>query len=394
VPPAVRGAKGHRVGQRVAVDVHRHRDVLGLDRAGEGPSSALPIGRALRVPGAVRAAPDLQVGPGRPRRLGEGVEAKAIAERLLGLAERLASADVRLLRRAPFVLALPADVGHAAAHQHSGRQKTRHRAQPCLFHGAPFAFRGASFVFQGASFAFGGIAPLSCSYCHTHARGWRGPAPGTSRGLRDGRPLRNLRRQGNPRVENRRVRGTTRTSCCGHWSPKRSGSSWVVLSRGCKTNGMGCPKDVEAATQGLSKPTRAVFRQLLRRDPAERYTSALALQEDVSNVLRERGGYRPQAGNCAGSGRTDARRTRRRIHSPCGWAGVSVAAGASEDSRPKGTSADMPSATYSRHSVLTLGAVRPRSSPSGRWGGTYHLERGGPSSSGSGVRRNFIPLGN
>jgi hypothetical protein len=51
------------------------------------------------------------------------------------------------------------------------------------------------------------------------------------------------------------------------------------------------PADVEAATQGLSEPTRAVFRRLLRRAPAERYPSALALQEDLSNVLRERGGY-------------------------------------------------------------------------------------------------------
>jgi len=51
------------------------------------------------------------------------------------------------------------------------------------------------------------------------------------------------------------------------------------------------PADVEAATQGLSEPTRAVFRKLLRRAPAERYPSALALQEDLSNVLRERGGY-------------------------------------------------------------------------------------------------------
>jgi len=49
--------------------------------------------------------------------------------------------------------------------------------------------------------------------------------------------------------------------------------------------------DVDTATRGLSEPTRAVFRKLLRREPAERYPSALALQEDLSNVLRERGGY-------------------------------------------------------------------------------------------------------
>ncbi|MFP2934064.1 serine/threonine protein kinase [Pyxidicoccus sp. 3LG] len=51
------------------------------------------------------------------------------------------------------------------------------------------------------------------------------------------------------------------------------------------------PADVDAATQGLSEPTRAIFRKLLRREPAERYASALELQEDLSNVLRERGGY-------------------------------------------------------------------------------------------------------
>jgi serine/threonine protein kinase len=49
--------------------------------------------------------------------------------------------------------------------------------------------------------------------------------------------------------------------------------------------------DVDAVTQGLSEPTRAVLRRLLRRDPAARYPSALALQEDLSTVLRERGGY-------------------------------------------------------------------------------------------------------
>jgi serine/threonine protein kinase len=51
------------------------------------------------------------------------------------------------------------------------------------------------------------------------------------------------------------------------------------------------PADVDAATHGLSEPTRAVFRKLLRRAPAERYPSALALQEDLSSVLRQRGGY-------------------------------------------------------------------------------------------------------
>ncbi|MBZ4413731.1 serine/threonine-protein kinase [Myxococcus faecalis] len=51
------------------------------------------------------------------------------------------------------------------------------------------------------------------------------------------------------------------------------------------------PADVDAATKGLSESTRAVFRKLLGRDPAERYPSALELQEGLSNVLRERGGY-------------------------------------------------------------------------------------------------------
>jgi len=203
VPPAVRGAKGHRVGQRVAVDVHRHRHVLGLDRAGEGPCVALPIRRSLRVPDAARAAPELQIGPGRPGRLAEGVEAKAIAERLRGLAERLAPADVRRLRRYPFAVALPADVGHAAAHQHPRRQQTRHRAPPCLFHDASFAFRGIASIHVAPLPAALVLARSAAPSATPMPGGWRGPAPGTSRELRDGRPLRNLRRQGNPRAENR-----------------------------------------------------------------------------------------------------------------------------------------------------------------------------------------------
>jgi len=51
------------------------------------------------------------------------------------------------------------------------------------------------------------------------------------------------------------------------------------------------PADVDAATKGLSESTRAVFRKLLRREPEERYPSAMALQEDLSNVLRGRCGY-------------------------------------------------------------------------------------------------------
>ncbi|QSQ23733.1 hypothetical protein JY651_01735 [Pyxidicoccus parkwayensis] len=51
------------------------------------------------------------------------------------------------------------------------------------------------------------------------------------------------------------------------------------------------PEDVDAATQKLSAPTRAIFRKLLQRNPAERYASALALQEDMTKVLQERGNY-------------------------------------------------------------------------------------------------------
>jgi hypothetical protein len=51
------------------------------------------------------------------------------------------------------------------------------------------------------------------------------------------------------------------------------------------------PADVGAAAQRLSEPTRTVFRKLLRRESAERYPSALALQEALSSVLRDRGGY-------------------------------------------------------------------------------------------------------
>ncbi|WP_164000878.1 serine/threonine protein kinase [Pyxidicoccus caerfyrddinensis] len=51
------------------------------------------------------------------------------------------------------------------------------------------------------------------------------------------------------------------------------------------------PEDVEQVTEKLSEPTRAIFRKLLRRNPAERYTSALALQEDLTKVLQARGSY-------------------------------------------------------------------------------------------------------
>jgi serine/threonine protein kinase len=51
------------------------------------------------------------------------------------------------------------------------------------------------------------------------------------------------------------------------------------------------PEDVECATEKLSEPTRAIFRKLLQRNPAERYTSASALQEDMTKALRERGNY-------------------------------------------------------------------------------------------------------
>ncbi|RKH43876.1 serine/threonine protein kinase [Corallococcus interemptor] len=51
------------------------------------------------------------------------------------------------------------------------------------------------------------------------------------------------------------------------------------------------PADVEAATQALSEPTRAVFRKLLRRNPDERHMSALTLQDDLTRVLRARGNY-------------------------------------------------------------------------------------------------------
>ncbi|MBN9685899.1 MULTISPECIES: protein kinase domain-containing protein [unclassified Corallococcus] len=51
------------------------------------------------------------------------------------------------------------------------------------------------------------------------------------------------------------------------------------------------PADVEAATQTLSEPTRAVFRKLLRRNPVERHMSALTLQDDLTKVLRARGSY-------------------------------------------------------------------------------------------------------
>jgi serine/threonine protein kinase len=58
------------------------------------------------------------------------------------------------------------------------------------------------------------------------------------------------------------------------------------------------PTDVDAATQGMSEPTREVFRKLLRRDPAERYSSALKLQEDLSDVLRARGGFSAKQAAC------------------------------------------------------------------------------------------------
>jgi serine/threonine protein kinase len=51
------------------------------------------------------------------------------------------------------------------------------------------------------------------------------------------------------------------------------------------------PADVEAATQPLSEPTRAVFRKLLRRNPADRYTSALVLEDELTKALRAHGRY-------------------------------------------------------------------------------------------------------
>lgn len=51
------------------------------------------------------------------------------------------------------------------------------------------------------------------------------------------------------------------------------------------------PGDVEEATQPLSEPTRALFRRLLRRNPADRYTSACILQDELMKALRTHGRY-------------------------------------------------------------------------------------------------------
>lgn len=69
-----------------------------------------------------------------------------------------------------------------------------------------------------------------------------------------------------------------------------------------------------------------------------------------------------RANRCTQRGvRTDARRPRRRIHALAGCAGTCAATGVPEDSKPKASSADMPSATHRHRSVPTLGAIRRRS---------------------------------